>query len=105
MSRLKDELVSRLEQIPGISHVPYPDRKDGFSGLNYLDKEIGHFHNFNELDLRLGKRLIKQEGLKHYPDSKNHPNRGPGSQFIEVRFHRRKDIEKLVGLVNLLVEG
>lgn len=104
MAALKDELIVRLEKIPGISHVPYPERQDGFSALNHRGKEIGHFHNFNELDLRLGKRLIKREGLMHYPDSKNHPKRGPNSQFVEIRFHRRQDLDKLVRLVELLVE-
>lgn len=104
MVALKDELVSRLEQIPGIEHVPEPDRDDGFSGVAFQGKFIGHFHNFNEIDLRLGKRLIKQEGLKQYPDSKSHPNRSPNSQYIEVRFFHRRDLAKIIHLVELLVD-
>ncbi len=33
MDKLKRELIARLERIPGIRHIPYPDRDDGFSGL------------------------------------------------------------------------
>jgi len=102
MRSLKDELISRLERIPGISHVPFPDRSDGFSGLRYRGREIGHFHHFNELDLKLGRKLIRQQGLKHQPDSEIHPKRGPGSQYIELRFHRREDVDEIVRLVELL---
>ena len=103
MAALKDELIVRLEKIPGISHVPYPERQDGFSALNHRGKEIGHFHNFNEIDLRLGKQLIRQEGLKHPADSSKHPKRIPNSPFIELRFHHQRDISKVVHLVGLLV--
>lgn len=103
MGALKDELIVRLERIPGVSHVPWPDRSDGFSGVRFRRKEIGHFHNFNELDLRLGKKLIKRQGLRHYPDSEVHPKRGAGSQYIELRFRRRKDLDEVVKLVELLV--
>ncbi|MCB1647109.1 MAG: DUF5519 family protein [Pseudomonadales bacterium] len=103
MKSLKHELVLQLEKIPGIEHVPCPDRDDGFSVLNFRGKEIGHFHNFNEIDLRLGKQLIRQEGLKHPADSSKHPKRSPNSPFIELRFHHQRDISKVVHLVGLLV--
>ena len=101
--KLKDELLAELEQIPGVAHVPYPDRDDGFSGLTFRGEDIGHFHHFNEIDLKLGKRLIKREGLKPYPDSKNHPKRSANSQYIEVRFHSTRDLSKVVRLVEQLV--
>ncbi len=104
MGKLKDELVIRLEEIPGVEHVPWPDRDDGFSTLNLNGDEIGHFHDFNELDLKLGKKLIKREGLTHYPDSKNHPKRGVSSQYIEIRFERKSELDELVRLVELLIE-
>ena len=104
MTVLKDELVNRLEQIPGLTHKSWPGRDDGFSTIHFNGKEIGHFHNCNELDLRLGKKLIKQEGLAHHPDSVNHPNRSMNSQYVELRFHEHRDLEPVVRLVNLLVQ-
>ena len=103
MDSLKKELVTRIERIRGLTHVPYPDRDDGFSTIALNGKEIGHFHHFNELDLKLGKKLIKREGLTHYPDSENHPNRSPNSQFIELRFHQKSDLNKIIELIELLV--
>lgn len=104
MDKLKKELVARLERIPGIRHIPYPDRDDGFSGLVFQDREIGHFHDFNELDLRLGKALIKREGLTHPSGSRVHPGRRAGSPYIELRFDREQDLDRIVRLVALLVE-
>lgn len=103
MSALKHELIVRLERIPGVSHIPYPDRHDGFSGLGFRGKEIGHFHHFHELDLRLGKKLIKQQSLKHPPDSKVHPGRSANSQYVELRFHHHQDLDEVIRLVELLV--
>lgn len=104
MSRLKNQLLQKLEQIPGLSHTPWPKRDDGFSTLHFGGKEIGHFHHFNELDLRLGKKLIKEQGLRHHSDSIHHPGRSNASQFIELRFNTSKDLDRIVELVKLLLK-
>ena len=103
--KLKNELVRRLEQIPGVTHEPWPSRDDGFSTLHYQGKEIGHFHHFQELDLKLGKKLIRQEGLSHPKDSVSHPKRAAGSAYIELRFANTSQLDRIVELVNLLVES
>lgn len=102
-TRLKELLVGQLEQIPDVVHQPWPGRDDGFSALLFRRKELGHFHNFHELDLRLGKALIKAEGLRHPADSKQHPGRSPNSPFIELRFHNERDVAEIVRLVRLAV--
>jgi hypothetical protein len=102
-SKLKQLLVGQLEQIPGVVHQPWPDRDDGFSALLFRGKDLGHFHNFHELDLRLGKALIKAEGLRHPADSKQHPGRSLNSPFIELRFHNERDVAQIVRLVQLAV--
>lgn len=104
MDKLKRELIARLERIPGIRHIPYPDREDGFSGLVFQGREIGHFHDFNELDLRLGKALIRREGLAHPSGSRVHPGRRAGSSYIELRFHREQDLDGIVRLAALLAD-
>ncbi|WKE64045.1 DUF5519 family protein [Gallaecimonas kandeliae] len=103
MNALKAELIALLEQIPGVKRIPYPDRDDGFCGLGFRGKEIGHFHSGNELDLKLGRRLIQQQGLRHPADSTVHPKRSPNSQYIELRFHQRQELGEIARLVTLLV--
>ena len=103
MATLKQQLVEKLETISGLEHRPWPGRTDGFSGLAYNGKELAHFHNENELDLKLTKALIKQEGLKHYHASKAHPKRSANSPWIELRFTKAGDIDEVVRLVKLAV--
>jgi hypothetical protein len=43
-------------------------RDDGFSSLHFEGKEFAHFHGDNELDIRLGRDIIKREGLVHPTD-------------------------------------
>ena len=104
MTDLKSDLIHRLEAIPGIDHEPWPDRADGFSVIRFRGKEIGHFHTFHELDLRLGKKRIQQEGLVHPPGSTVHPKRAASSPFIELRFYEAGDLDRIVALVRRLVE-
>lgn len=102
-AELKILLVKALEEIPGVTHQPWPDRNDGFSALVFRGRELGHFHHFNELDLKLGKELIKAEGLRHPADSTQHPGRSANSQFVELRFRRASDIPQIVRLVRKAV--
>lgn len=104
MTDLKEKLVRELERIPGVRHQPWPERDDGFSTVHFDGREIAHFHTFNEIDLRLGRRLIKQENLKHPIDSEKHPKRTANSQFIEIRFTNKQDVHKVVRLVRLAID-
>jgi len=103
MSKLQATLIALITDL-GVEHVPYPDRDDGFCGLRYRGKEFAHFHNFNELDLKLTKKVIAAEGLTHPPDSEVHPRRGASSHWIELRFRRKADLAEIVRLVQLAMK-
>ena len=102
MAKLQKKLIDRLTRI-GIECVEYPDRDDGFCGLRFEGSEFAHFHDFNELDLKLSKNLIRQEGLSHPKDSKLHPNRSKNSAWIELRFTRTFDLDPIVRLIELAI--
>jgi hypothetical protein len=102
MSDLRDELVARLQKL-SVEHRPVPGRDDGFAGLRYGGKELGHFHNDHEVDLRLTKRTIEREGLIHPPGSTVHPTRSKSSPWIEVRFATVADLDHVVHLVKLAI--
>jgi len=101
VSALRARLVSELEAIPGLEDRPSP--VTGGSALFYYGKEFAHFHNNNELDVKLTRKIISEEGLTHPTDSETHPNRSTGSQWIELRFSRSADIDEVVRLVNLAI--
>ena len=102
MATLRDKLIVRLEKL-GVEHRPLPGREDGFAALCYAGKPFAHFHNDNELDIRLTKAIIKREGLQHPPGSISHPNRSRTSHWIEVRLTKPADLDRLTDLVKLAI--
>lgn len=103
MPHLRSQLVRRLKKL-GVEDRALPGRDDGFSCLLFGGKEFAHFHDDNELDIRLTKAVISREGLVHPIGSRVHPNRSKNSQWIEVRFSNAADLERLVHLVKLAIE-
>jgi hypothetical protein len=69
----------------GVEHRPVPGREDGFSSLCYGGEAFAHFHNDNELDIRLTRSIIDRKGLAHPRNSVAHPNRTNKSHWIELR--------------------
>jgi hypothetical protein len=104
MSTLRARLVERLKEF-GVEDRQLPGRNDGFSALCYQGTPFAHFHNDNELDIRLTKTVISREGLKHPPGSTVHPNRSKTSPWIELRFHSAADLDRVVRLVQLAVDA
>jgi len=102
MADLRKRLIDRLAKL-GVEDRPLPGRDDGFSSLCYHGKAFAHFHNDNELDIRLTKPIIEREGLAHPPDSVVHPNRNKKSHWIELRFTNSDDLERVIKLVKLAI--
>ncbi|NBT99929.1 MAG: hypothetical protein EBT59_12580 [Betaproteobacteria bacterium] len=81
---LKQELLKALASIEGLTAEP--SAVSGGIALFFRGCEFAHFHNDNELDLRLTKKVIQAQGIAHPTDSTHHPDRSPSSPWIEVRF-------------------
>jgi Family of unknown function (DUF5519) len=102
MSDLKKELVKQLERIPGLENRP--SKVAGGSAIFFREKEIAHFHSDNEIDVRLTKKVIRQEGLIHPTDSKVHKNRAKSSEWFEIRFNDNKQVNEAVRLFKLALK-
>ncbi|MBY0552412.1 MAG: DUF5519 family protein [Candidatus Obscuribacterales bacterium] len=102
MSSLRRELIEKLETFEGLTDRP--SKVAGGSAIFYHGKEIAHFHNDNEIDVRLTKKLIKREGLSHPADSEVHHHRSANSEWIELRFSRTEHVEEVVRLFKLALE-
>jgi hypothetical protein len=101
MDKLKAKLLAELQKITGVEDKPSP--VSGGSALFYNGKAFAHFHHDNELDLRLTKKIITALGLSHPTGSVHHPNRSENSAWIEIRFNKADDIEKISKWVKLAV--
>lgn len=105
MATLRQKLTTEILKVPGVSEKFWEERQDGFSALEINGKEFAHFHNDNEIDVRLTKKIIKANNLIHPADSERHPNRSNNSPWIELRFFDQKDIKRICGLIyQLLVD-
>ena len=103
MTTLRKNLIARVAEL-GVEDVPLAGRSDGFSSLFYRGKDFAHFHNDNELDLRLTKAVIRREGLTHPDKSIRHPKRSRTSNWIELRFHSEADLDPIVRLIGLAIQ-
>ena len=102
MPTLRHELVRKLEKLPGLEDRP--SIVAGGSAIFYRDKEMAHFHNNNEIDVRLTKKVIRREGLTHPLGSKFHRHRSPNSEWIELRFRRASQLDEVVRLFKLALQ-
>jgi Family of unknown function (DUF5519) len=94
---LKRDLLQLLQGIEQLQALP--SNVAGGTALFYKGKEFAHFHNDNEIDLRLTKTLIKSLGLSHPTRSAFHPTRAASSNWIEVRFYTMEEVNATAGLV------
>jgi hypothetical protein len=94
--------MEKLRQIPGIEERA--SKVSGGSALFFNGKEIAHFHHDNEIDIRLTRKIIRQEGLHHPVDSKIHLHRSPSSDWIEVRFRTSDELDEAVRLTRLALK-
>jgi hypothetical protein len=70
----------------------------------YRGKEIAHFHDHEEIDVRLSQAFIKKEQLRPLDDSKFHPNRSKQSRWMQFRFRTDKEVEALLSLIRRLIK-
>lgn len=101
MGTLKEQLLAAIARIDGLEDRPSPVA--GGSALFYRGKEFAHFHDAEELDLRLGAPLIRAQGLAHPAGSIHHPTRSPNSPWIELRFRSAGEVEQVARLIRLAI--
>lgn len=105
MASLRNTLSNELEKIPGLEMTVLQGKHAGFTFFSYKGKELAHFDNDNELDVRLTKSVIIQQRLTHPDDSKNHPNRvNSKPHWIVLQFKRVTRINEIVKLVKLAMK-
>ncbi len=98
---LKQELLKALASIEGLTAEP--SAVSGGIALFFRGCEFAHFHNDNELDLRLTKKVIQAQGIAHPTDSTHDPDRSPSSPWIEVRFTKESEVERTAELIKLAI--
>ena len=101
MKKLKNQIIASLQNIPELEKVVLSGKHEGFTYFSFNGKEIAHFDNDLELDIKLTKEVIKREGLTHPSDSKSHPNRAktkPHWIVIQLDKFSCKEVTRLIEL-------
>ena len=101
---LRDRLSQQLREL-GVEERAWPGRDDGFASLLFEGKEFAHFHNWCEIEIRLGKETIKRERLVHPANSKVHPTRAKGSPWYELAIRSDADVDEVVRLVKIVIQS
>ena len=104
LTPLRTRLSRRLRDL-GVEERAGPGRDDGFAALLYRGNAFAHFHTDNEIDIRLGKEIIRRERLIHPADSTVHPGRSRNSPWYEFRFRSPSDVDEALRLVELALSG
>ena len=104
MSKLKASLTEKILGIAGVSEKHFPTASGGFTSFIYKNIEFAHFHPTDEIDLKLTKKVIASEKVKHPKHSAVHPKRSSGSPWIELRFSSAKEVNEVFRLVKLATE-
>jgi hypothetical protein len=102
VSALRGKLSRKLQEL-GVEERAWPGRDDGFASLLFNGKEFAHFHGQDELDIKLGKDVIKRERLKPLANSTVHPDRAAGSAWHEMRFADAAGVAEALRLVQLAI--
>ncbi|HEX5160624.1 MAG TPA: luciferase family protein [Steroidobacteraceae bacterium] len=104
MNALRKSISQRLQEL-GVEERAWPGRDDGFASLVYRGKDFAHFHHDGEIDIRLGKEVIRREKLAHPADSVVHPERAAGSPWYEMKLRTAADVDEAIRLVRLAIQG
>lgn len=70
----------------------------------YRGKEFAHFHDHEEIDIRLSHKFIKKEGLKPLEDSPFHLKRSKKSRWMQMRFRTEEEAQNLLNLIQRLID-
>ncbi|MEM7116810.1 MAG: luciferase family protein [Chloroflexota bacterium] len=102
MTNWRNLLVEQLETISNV-RVGYWKDTDLLC-VFHNDKEIAHFQNDIEIDIRLTPKIIKQRGLHPPEGTTSHPNRSKNSRWLVQSFADAEKISEVVVLIRLAVE-
>ncbi len=98
---LKPRLEVRLRKLPDVTVSLWKDTD--LMCVFYRGKEIAHFHDHQEIDIRMSQPFIKQEALSPLADSAYHPGRSKKSRWMQIRFTTEQDTERILNLIRRLI--
>ena len=100
--KLKNQLEADLRKLPDVEVDLWKD--SDLLCVFYRGREFAHFHDHEEIDIRLSQQFIKKEGLTPLENSPYHPNRSQKSRWMQMRFTTEQERVDLLSLIERLIE-
>ena len=103
MSRqtLKQEVGERILELPGVELKPSRFGSGKNEAFTIGRREFAHFHKGNEIDVRVTRAVIRTQREELKEDAR--ATISGGGDWVEYRFPRRGDLERVMELVDLAV--
>ena len=98
---MRDELVKRLEKLPDVKVALWKDTD--LLCVFHKEKEIAHFQNEREIDIRLTPGIIKQRGLTPPKHTTSHLDRSKNSRWIVQSFAHEDQLDDIVTLLHIAI--
>lgn len=99
----RQTLETALSALPDVSIEPYKDT--ALICVLYRGREIAHFHDQQEIDIRIPTKFARRANLGEPLTSGRHPNRSKKSIWRIMRFHNQDDVTALVALFEQLIDA
>lgn len=101
MTDLRKKLESSLTEISGVELALWKDTT--LQVMYYNGREIAHFHDIPELDIRIPKKFAKRHRLGEPHLSPNHPKRSKNSIWRSLPYNNQSDVEQIIQLTKSLL--
>jgi hypothetical protein len=98
---MRDKLVKRLEKLPDVKVAFWKDTD--LLCVFHKDKEIAHFQNEREIDIRLTPGIIRQRGLTPPEHTTSHLDRAKNSRWIVQSFAHEENLDEIVTLLQIAI--
>ena len=99
MPDLRKELIKKLELLPDVRVGLWKD--SDLLCVFCRGKEIAHFQNHGEIDIRLTPAIIKLRGLRPPVNTVSHVGRSKNSRWIVQSFAHEGELDGVVELVRV----
>ncbi len=99
MATLQQNLINQLETLPDITVALWKD--SDLLCVFFKGKEIAHFQNEQEIDIRLTPKIIKQKGLTPPPNTQSHLDRSKNSRWLVQSLSGENQIDQIIDLIKI----
>lgn len=102
MADLREQLIVQVEELADVKVALW--KETDLLCVFYKDREIAHFQNDHEIDIRLTPAIIKRKGLQPPTNTTSHLDRAQRSRWIVQSFTTEEELSNVFELLKIATE-